>query len=156
MEDKQFVNQFLTVLGILVGITILILIIARVLSGTHNEPDQAMQEAIAARIEPIGKVNVGTVPVPPAVQQAEVQTTDASMSPADVYQTACVVCHATGVANAPVYGDKPAWATRLGDLQTLYANALNGKGAMPAKGGRPDLSDETIKAVVDYMLEAVR
>ncbi len=163
MNDRQFFNQFATILSILVGIAVLILIIARVLSVTLHEPDQAMQEATAKRIKPVGDVNVGTAPAsaPPASALAAAPTkaaqpAGAAVDIAEVYQNVCALCHAAGVANAPIYGDKATWTPRLGDLETLYANSLNGKGAMPAKGGRPDLSDETIKAAVDYMLEAVR
>jgi cytochrome c5 len=34
----------------------------------------------------------------------------------------------------------------------LYAAAINGKGVMPPKGGRADISDADIKAAVDYMV----
>ena len=165
MDDRQFINQFMTVLGVLIAITVVILVIARVLSGTHYEPDQAMMEAVNKRIKPVGEVHVGQAPAAPAVTAAEAppatpaagaQSADAPVNAAEIYQTVCAVCHAVGVANAPIYGDKPAWATRLGDVEALYANSLNGKGAMPAKGGRPDLSDEAIRAAVDYMLDAVR
>ena len=162
MDDKQFTNAFATVLAILVGITVLILIIARTLAGLPAEPDQAMQQAIAERIKPIGEVNIGTVPAV-AVAQSAAQTEtpqadaqQAAADPAETYNTVCAVCHATGVAAAPIYGDKATWASRLGDVEALYTNSLKGKGAMPPKGGRPDLSDEAIKAAVDYMLEAVR
>ena len=165
MQDKQFINYMMTILVILIGITALILIISKVLSDTHQEPDQAMMEAIDARIKPIGEVHLGTAPAAPTAQQTAsaqdttqgtAQNASAEMNPADVYQTACAACHAAGIANAPIYGNKAAWAPRIGNVQALYTNSLQGKGAMPAKGGRPDLSDETIKAAVDYMLEAVR
>jgi len=46
---------------------------------------------------------------------------------------------------------------RLGKgKEVLYANAIKGIGAMPAKGGRPDLSDKLIKFGVDYILESVK
>ena len=35
----------------------------------------------------------------------------------------------------------------------LYQNAINGIGIMPAKGGAASLSDEEIKAAVDYLLK---
>ena len=69
-----------------------------------------------------------------------------------VYDTACVACHATGVAGAPKFADKAAWAPRLKTgADSLYASALKGKGAMPAKGGNAALSDAEVKASVDYM-----
>lgn len=73
------------------------------------------------------------------------------------YDTICMACHATGAAGAPKLGDKAAWAPRLkAGNDALYASALKGKGAMPAKGGNPALSDAEIKASVDYMTAASR
>lgn len=72
-----------------------------------------------------------------------------------LYDQACMACHATGAAGAPKVGDKAAWAGRLGGgMDPLYASALQGKGAMPAKGGRADASDADVKAAVDYMVAA--
>jgi cytochrome c5 len=72
---------------------------------------------------------------------------------AATYKEACAACHATGAAGAPKLGDKPAWKPRIATgNDALYASSLKGKGAMPAKGGRADLSDDAIKAAVDYMV----
>ena len=35
----------------------------------------------------------------------------------------------------------------------LVQNAVNGLNAMPPRGGRADLSDEQIQAVVEFMLQ---
>jgi|TARA_R100001369_G_scaffold8045_3_gene19621 cytochrome c5 len=65
----------------------------------------------------------------------------------------CVACHDNGVAGAPTTGDSEAWAARLEKgADELYASAINGIGAMPAKGGNPNLSDEEVMAVVDYLM----
>ena len=49
---------------------------------------------------------------------------------------------------------------RQGPGGKVHSNAIDGleggTGVMPAKGGRPDLSDEEIIALVDYMIEASR
>ncbi len=71
----------------------------------------------------------------------------------EVYNRTCFSCHKFGIAGAPKIGDKPAWAPRIANgLESLYDSALNGKGAMPAKGGNRVLSDEEVKAAVDYMV----
>ena len=69
------------------------------------------------------------------------------------YDAACAACHATGVAGSPKFGDKEAWKARIETgKEALYTTSLKGKGAMPAKGGRADLSDDDVKAAVDYMI----
>lgn len=74
-----------------------------------------------------------------------------------LYETACVACHAAGVANAPKLGDKAAWAPRIKTgMDTLYASVLKGKGAMPPKGTAMSASDADIKASVDYMVGSVK
>jgi cytochrome c5 len=74
-----------------------------------------------------------------------------------VYDTTCMACHGTGVAGAPKFGDKAAWAPRVkSGVDALYTASLKGKGAMPAKGGATTLSDADVKAAVDYMAAAVK
>ncbi len=80
---------------------------------------------------------------------------EAAVTPAGekTYKSMCFSCHDMGVAGAPKTGDAEAWAPRIAaGKEALYANAINGKGAMPAKGGNPSFSDEEVKAAVDYML----
>jgi cytochrome c5 len=70
-----------------------------------------------------------------------------------IYDKACVVCHAAGVAGAPKFGDKAAWKDRIAKgKETLYSHSIKGFNAMPPKGGNVSLSDAEVKAAVDYML----
>ena len=69
-----------------------------------------------------------------------------------VYKGLCFSCHDMGIAGAPKLGDKAAWAPRIATGDALYASALNGKNAMPAKGGNPALSEAEVKASVDWMV----
>lgn len=78
-----------------------------------------------------------------------------SSAQADIrtYRTACAACHMSGAAGAPKVGDKAAWKARIAaGMDTMVTNAIKGKGAMPPKGGRPNLTDAQIKAVVAYMV----
>ena len=78
-----------------------------------------------------------------------------SSAQADVrtYRTACMACHATGAAGAPKTGDKAAWTARIAQgMDMLVKHAIDGKGAMPPKGGRADLTDAQIKSAVEYMV----
>jgi len=74
-----------------------------------------------------------------------------------IYRQACAFCHDKGVAGAPKIGDATSWGPRLAQgMDALYTASLRGKGAMPAKGGNPALSDGDVKAAVDYMVAQSR
>ena len=91
-----------------------------------------------------------------AAAQPETNTADLEEGKA-VYDTTCFACHATGVAGSPKLGDKAAWAPRIAQgMEALYHTALNGKGAMPPKGGNVTLPDDKIKAAVDYMISKAK
>lgn len=67
-----------------------------------------------------------------------------------------MACHAAGVAGAPKFGDKAAWAPRLAEgFDTVLKIATTGKGAMPPKGGST-ASDADFKAAVQYMVDAAK
>src|SRR5262249_35596267 len=81
----------------------------------------------------------------------------ASADGKSVYESTCIACHGIGVANAPKFGDKKAWAPHLmHGVEHLYENAIKGLNAMPPRGGNLTLSDADVKAAVDYMLKAVK
>ncbi|NND81474.1 MAG: cytochrome c5 family protein [Gammaproteobacteria bacterium] len=107
--------------------------------------------ALAERLAPVGQFAANTV-------AAAAPVAAAPKSADEVYNTSCAACHASGVAGAPMIGDADAWSARMGKgSDALYANAVNGyvgeAGVMPAKGGNVALSDDEVKAAVDYMLE---
>ena len=71
-----------------------------------------------------------------------------------VYEKACAVCHKAGIAGAPKTGDKAAWVSlNAKGIDALTAVAISGKGAMPAKGGNASLSDDEVRAAVEYMVD---
>lgn len=136
-------------------------------------------EAIAKRLAPVARVEVDpsaqaapagapaaaapvpaaapAAPAPAASAPAPAKTADAGAAGKPTYDSACAVCHGAGVAGAPKLGDKGAWAPRLAaGKPALYNAALKGKGAMPPKGGNTALSDDAVKAAVDYMLAAAK
>ncbi len=74
-----------------------------------------------------------------------------------VFGKVCAMCHASGAAGAPKPGNKDEWGPRIAQgNDILYKHALEGfngaKGAMPAKGGNATLTDDEVKAAVDYMV----
>ena len=151
------------VIGVLVAFTIFIMVIANVLlPDTDYSDDNLVQGNIEERIEPVGSLAIaGVTPVNASEGDGgETVVADnsagASKTAAELY-TACAACHDAGVLNAPKLGDKASWGDRIAKgNDALYASAINGIGAMPAKGGRADFSDDDIKKVVDYMLESLK
>jgi cytochrome c5 len=74
-----------------------------------------------------------------------------------VFSKTCSLCHAVGAAGAPKPGDHADWGPRIAQgMDVLYKHALEGftgaKGVMPARGGAATLSDDEVKAAVDYMV----
>ena len=145
------------------------------------EVDAAERDATVERIQPVAVVNIAgeaaetsvadpageavaasETPVEAAaavVAQAE-SATAAAAAPAAIdgeaiYKASCFACHGTGAAGAPIVGNAAAWATRIATGQDpLVSSAINGKGAMPPKGGAMNRSDEEITAAVVYMMQS--
>jgi len=68
----------------------------------------------------------------------------------DIYKQNCGLCHNM---ISPKLGDKAAWAPRLKQgTDALVASVIKGKGAMPPKGGKANLSDADIQAAVQYIV----
>ena len=66
----------------------------------------------------------------------------------------CFACHGSGAAGAPVTGDAEAWGERMEKgIDVVLANAMNGTGAMPAKGMCMDCTEENIRSLIDFMVE---
>lgn len=96
-------------------------------------------------------------PAPAASAAPAAATADAGKA---VYGEVCIACHGAGIAGAPKFGDKAAWAPRLAEgTAVLYQHAIAGfqgkSGVMPPKGGS-NKPDTDIKAAVDYILNAAK
>jgi cytochrome c5 len=71
----------------------------------------------------------------------------------NTYKQVCASCHASGVLNAPKFGDKAKWAPLIAEGQVvLTAHGYVGVRGMPAKGGNPNLSIEGFSDAVAYMV----
>jgi cytochrome c5 len=97
-------------------------------------------EAVAKRLQPIGRVEVRDASAPVVLRTGE-----------QVYTGQCAACHAIGAAGAPKFGDAAAWAPRIKTgYEALHNSALKGKGAMSPQGGG-EYSDFEIGRAVVYM-----
>ncbi|KRC84771.1 cytochrome C [Achromobacter sp. Root83] len=102
---------------------------------------------------PAAPAAAAPAPAAPAPQQT------AAVNPAGekLYKTVCFACHATGVANAPKFGDKAAWEPFIKTgMDAMVQVAMQGKPPMPPKGGAANASEEDIRAAVQYMVDAAK
>ena len=136
--------------------------------GKFEEPKVDVQPAAAsapggtpAPVAAVGNTQAPTTseavsPMVPAAAAPTPQGTTAGGAVPALYTQSCAVCHAAGVAGAPKLGDQASWAPRIAQgMDTLVANAIKGKGAMPPKGGA-NASDAELKEVVAYMVNAAK
>ena len=109
-----------------------------------------------AAAAPAAEAPAPAAPAPAAAAPAPQQ---AAVNPAGekLYKSVCFACHATGVANAPKFGDKAAWEPYIKTgMDAMVKVAMTGKGAMPPKGGAANASEEDIRAAVQYMVDAAK
>jgi len=128
-------------LAFLVPILGIVMVVQLVLSRPSAEPGAMIPEAVAARIQPVGRVEFGAGGASAGARGGE-----------EIVTALCAACHQAGVANAPKLGDKAQWAPRLKQgLRALVAAVVKGKGAMPPKAGDASLTDEEITRAVVVM-----
>jgi len=128
-------------LSFLVPIIGIVLLVQLVVSKPGADPNALSSEAVAARIQPVGRVEFGAPAAAPGARNGE-----------SIVKTTCTTCHQAGVANAPKIGDANAWGPviRRG-LKEMLANAIKGKGAMPPRGGDASLTDAELTRAVVFM-----
>ena len=157
VTDAEFYKVFTIVSVIIIVLAIFIAVIANVFAGYASSASEnykvEIQKNTNQRIVPSGKINLASNPT--IKQEVVIASVSESktLSGVDVYNTVCMSCHTSGAAGAPVIGNKNQWSDRMAKgKDTLYANAINGIGIMPAKGGVSSLSDNEVKLAVDYIL----
>jgi cytochrome c5 len=159
-SDTQFFNSFSVVLGILIVFAIILFGIARSM-GADTQGEAVLLEPLHLKevrdnIAPFAHVAVAgkdnsalAISATPAGAgpAADVPTTGEQ-----AFTKVCSACHATGINGAPKIGDHAAWGPRIAQgKETLYKDAIAGKGVMPPKGGT-NWPDATIRMTVDYMI----
>lgn len=164
-QDTHFFNNFSVVIGLLMAIAIGLIILARVVAShtqlEHTKVEPMRVQEVDTRIQPYARVAVAGQDNS-AMQIAQPSDGGAPAAAAtpttgeQLYASTCSACHGLGVAGAPKFGDKAAWAPRVAQGKAmLYKHALEGftgnSGTMPAKGGRTDLPDDLVKQAVDHM-----
>src|SRR3989441_5286512 len=129
------------VLSFVVPIVGIILLVQLVVSRPAPDPNAMTDEAIAKRLQPVGRVEFGGAGAAAGSRTGE-----------QVYKAVCATCHQTGVAGAPKLGDKAAWGPRIKEgLNELVGESIKEGSAMPPRGGDPSLTDEEVARAVVYM-----
>ncbi|MDO9596489.1 MAG: c-type cytochrome [Azoarcus sp.] len=106
-----------------------------------GQQSQVDGELTASLIQPVARIELKVSKVAPGGRTGE-----------QVYKAICGSCHDSGALAAPKTGDTGAWGPRLGQgFNGLTASVINGKGAMPARGGGSDLTDNEVKRAVAYL-----
>ena len=128
-------------LAFLVPIIGILLLVNLVLGKPSADPAALEPQAVAQRIQPVGRVEFGAA----GGAKAEARSGE------QIVNAACGACHVAGVANAPKIGDAAAWgAVAKKGLPAMLQVVISGKGVMPPRGGAADASDaELARAIVD-------
>ena len=157
--DKAFIKNIVIVMVLLIVITIVIIFLARDTGyKDHSSDNQSRITTAQERIKPVGGVYTGEEGAA-AIEQAvavaapaQAPASEADIDGEKLYASTCAACHSTGAAGAPKPGS-PEMAQRAEKgMDALMQTAVNGLNAMPARGGRPDLSDAQIQAIIEFML----
>jgi len=138
---KQLITVIL--LSFLVPIGLIVLLSQLLTTGlkTGDKTAAMSDEAVAARLKPVGQVEV-TDPNAPKVEK----------SGKEVVEAVCGACHGSGALGAPKIGDKAGWSSHIvHGLEHLTQNAIKGVKQMPARGGNPDLTDTEIARAIVFM-----
>ena len=161
-QPETFSPRNLVVLG---GLLAIALFLGEIVVGPQHDDDMMAEggdtmEDIAMRLKPV--VTLDDIRNPTASQGDSGGDTmvasagaddNASKTPEQLYQGACLACHTTGAAGAPKIGEAAAWSGRLGKgVDGLTSSAIAGIGAMPPRGGS-QYDDDQIRSVVAYILD---
>ena len=154
------------VIAFLAAVTLgLILFAVYLHNGQPQTPNPVEVKRTDARISPAGEVYAGATG---AAAQAEALKAAAAAAASQVayggttdgktiYDNLCTGCHTSGAGGAPKL-DAVGIGARMAaqGMDELVKKAIEGftgsAGVMPAKGGNPALTDEQVKATVEWMV----
>ncbi len=165
-QDRVFFKNFTIVMIVLGVLMATFMFLGGMFGGIDESSEDAAVEAMA-NTAPVAKMQMqGDEPeAAPAAEEStamedstEMAATGGDDAGKTTYDSICVACHGSGIPGIPQLGDAADWAPRIEQgNDALYEHAIVGyTGAsgmpMPAKGGNPDLSDDAVKAAVDYLV----
>ena len=159
--DQVFIKNFSLVVVALILFTFTIAFIARSVGQKDDADIPSRTATTEERIKPVASAYTGedgaAAIQEAAVEAAPAQATvafDGSLDGEMIYGAVCAACHTAAVLGAPQPGSAEMAKRAETGMDAMMQNALNGlNNTMPARGGRPDLSDEQVQAVIEFMLK---
>jgi len=157
-KDKIFFRNFSLVVGALAVMMVIFIIAARILGIDDEAAMESQSAAVSERTAPMGSVSVaGDADTEEAPAVAEATDAGGADEGKKIYDSACAACHSSGIPGIPQLSDVAAWAPRIEQgNDTLYRHAVEGftggSGMMMPPRGGGSLSDDEVKAAVDYMV----
>lgn len=168
--DAVFLKHFAQLIAFLVLVCVLLIALGAYIYSDHPSPENPGAAKVTdQRIAPVGAVYAGDTGAAAIAAAAEAAKSaaasevayDGTLDGSVIYGNLCHACHDSGAGGSPKLSDKAVWAPRIAQgEETLLKHAIEGfsgsAGMMPAKGGNPALSDEQVKATVDWMITQVQ
>ena len=97
MTDRAFLKTFSGLIAALVALTVVIFVVAQMVSGSGKPQTAHTADEIVARIKPVGELAMATAT---AVANGVIPTANAASKGETAYNSICMACHAAGVAGA--------------------------------------------------------
>ena len=161
-DNESVVMAYVKQMSLLASLLFTVMLVLNILIAffaSFGTPQSVDPEAVNNRLKAIEVVAVKgeekTTETTETATPAET-TEDVAVNGEAIFTATCFACHGTGILESPKKGDKEAWNKRLEantDIDGLVQSAIKGKGAMPPRGGNAGLTDEQLKAVIEYMMQ---
>lgn len=164
--DLDFLKRFSMVIAFLMAVTLALILFAAYLH--YQQPHEGSPieaKRVEARVAPVGGVFAGKsgeaarAAADEAAKAALIANVpyDGRTDGNEIFGGLCASCHKGGIGGAPTLSAAGMGARAAKGKDMLYKHAIEGfqgsAGVMPAKGGNPALTDDQIKAAVDWMLD---
>ncbi len=137
-------------------LTIIVLVSALNLGMSSPTLATVNNQEIIDRIKPVAELNVveAETKVPSQTNNLNGDALTTALFGRRIYSKTCKSCHGSGIMDAPTVGNTKSWAPHIAKgLPILVEHAIKGFKNMPPKGGNLSLSDDDIKAAVNYMVD---
>ena len=115
MSDQKFIKSFSIFLVLGVVLTLFLILLGNLNAGTIGDQVRDERNALAESgnknaLQPVGQISVtGDEAAHAEIVKVAAVTIDGS----NVYQNACMACHAAGIAGAPRVGDAAVRKTNI-------------------------------------------